>query len=132
MHGKNVWVIEDTKEMLSLFKDFLSTLGYQVSAFANGKEAVERLGNLGTHHDVGVVLSDVCMSPVNGLEVIREVNKIDPHLPVVLMSSLPAEDTQKEAMVVPFSYLQKPFPLTNLAAVVESALKRNGGEKDIQ
>lgn len=127
MPKKTVWVVDDIHEMSSLFSDYLKAVGYSVETFSDGKTVIDKLNKLGKEHSVGAILSDICMKPVNGLEVLKQVHQIDPKLPVVLMSSLPISDSQiQQTGTTAFSFLQKPFLLSNLNSVMSRAVSSGG------
>lgn len=123
-NNKAVWVVDDSEEMRSLYSDFLKAMGFEVTSYSNGKDALEKLKELGDQHNIGAIVSDVCMQPINGFEVLKSIRQQDPTLPVVLMSSFPVSDTEiRKTGYAANSFLQKPFPLNSLASVIHSAMK---------
>jgi len=70
-----------------------------------------------------VVLSDVMMPDINGLQLLRRLRERDPTLPVVLMSAVPTEEVARQAHKLgAFAYLAKPVTLELLGATVARAL----------
>lgn len=108
-------IVEDDASLREALQDTLELAGYAVLTAANGLEALHTL----TNHPCGLVLSDVQMQPMNGLELLRELRAQWPQLPVVLMTAYGMIEKAVEAMRLgACNYLTKPFePETLLTEV---------------
>ncbi len=94
--------------------------GYQVEAFVSAREAVGRISAGGVH----VVVSDISMPEMTGVELLRTIRAHDPDLPVVLVTGLPAIDSATDAVEYgAFKYIVKPFEAEVLRKAVERARK---------
>jgi len=118
-----ILVVDDDAAMLSLLKDFLSTLGYRVDAVSSGAAALPFVLNPDSNTP-DLVISDVQMKPMNGIELLRRLKTTHPELPVVMISSFGERDREREVVEMGAKkLLAKPFPLRELALVVEQSLK---------
>lgn len=99
--------IEDEEELLKIICDALKKLGINYLTATNGKEGLEVLAN---NSDIDVIITDINMPIMNGLEMIKELNKQGSKIPVVVMSAHTEEEYIDEAKVQGISeYLLKPF-----------------------
>src|SRR4051794_19146152 len=97
-----VLLVDDQPELRRLFRRSLSRVGYAVVEAWNGRVAVE-LSQL-QHFDV--VISDVPMPDMSGIELLEALREIDPDLPVVLTSGSPNPVTPLQASELgAFAYL---------------------------
>ena len=78
-----VLVCDDEKKIRETFYDYLSAKGFDVTLAENGKEAVEKVRN--DYYDI--VVLDVMMPVMNGLDACREIRKIS-DIPVLFLSAL--------------------------------------------
>jgi len=97
---------------------------------ADGHEVIEadtgaRALDLLVEHDVDVVLSDITMPDMGGVELLRLARERKPDVPVLLMTGAPEIGTAVKAVEYgAFEYLTKPFELSRLSASVARAIKR--------
>lgn len=92
--------------------------GYNVAAVASGREAIE----LGKQNQFDVVLTDVFMPDVGGLDVIREFRRFSPATKVIAMTAQGSLETAMEAISEgAVDFIAKPFDLDQVMAVVERA-----------
>ncbi|MDB4971821.1 MAG: hypothetical protein JWN48_162 [Myxococcaceae bacterium] len=96
----------------------LRSFGFSVDAAADGRDALERIEI--DNHDV--VISDVRMPGMNGLQFLREVRSRDLDVPVILITGAPDMGSAVQAIEYgAFRYLTKPVPAAQLGALVEKA-----------
>lgn len=101
--------------------------GYDVTAVASGREAIER--GSGEHFDV--VLTDVFMPDVGGLDVIREFRRLDPDTKVIALTAQGSLEIALEAIQEGAAdFIAKPFDIEQVLAVVERAAERSHGETE--
>ena len=104
----------------------LAELGYRTRRVASGREALSVLAD---GNDIDLVLSDVVMPGMSGIDLGREIERLYPHLPVVLTSGY-SDAVQSGASDFPL--LQKPYSIGSLSRVVQAALlnsRRSGFSK---
>jgi two-component system chemotaxis sensor kinase CheA len=92
-----VLVVEDSFTVRELQKGILEAAGYRVAAAANGREALELLGQ---EADVALVVSDIEMPEMDGLELTRQIRSEPAYgaLPVVIVTALGSEDDQRRGI----------------------------------
>jgi two-component system response regulator HydG len=114
-----VLVVDDAEEMGRLLKDRLTDAGYTVQALRSAEEAVA----LFDKNMFDVVLTDVRMGTMDGLELTERLHKIDPRVPVIAMTAFGGTAQAVEAIKRgAFHYLTKPFNLEEVLLYVERAL----------
>ncbi len=119
---KKLLIVDDDREIAELIQIYLSNEGYQTMTAHDGEEALALLAD-GSYH---LVVLDIMMPKLNGLEVCRRIRK-DHEVPVpILMLSAKAEDMDKimGLMTGADDYMVKPFNPLELVARVKSLLRR--------
>jgi DNA-binding NtrC family response regulator len=101
-----VLVVDDEEQVRTFLAELLSSSGYQVRCASNGPQALEMLS--GGSFDV--VLLDVMMPEMSGLEVLRRYRASGGNVPVIVLSALSgAEDAMRAMKLGASDYLSKPF-----------------------
>ncbi len=123
----HILVVDDETGITMIIKELLVRLNYDVLTAKSGKEALEKL-SLGP---VDLLITDIVMPDMDGLELITEVQRTLPKVRIIAMSGggdkLGPGDYLKDAKRLGAAYcLTKPFMLNELAAVVSKAL--SGGQ----
>lgn len=116
----SVLLVDDELAILRAYTRVLTREGYQVKTATDGLQARALL----EHESFDVILSDVCMPGMDGLNLLRTVRKIDADVPVILATGAPS--TQDAGEAVEFGallYLIKPFEFKTLLQVVDHALR---------
>jgi two-component system response regulator AtoC len=118
---QDVLIADDEESMRHLLSVFLTDQGYAVRAVANGEEALKELAA----RDYDLLLSDLRMPRMGGLELLREVQRIDPQLTVIVMSAYGSHETAIEAMKAgAYDYVSKPFRPDEVLLVLKKAEER--------
>ena len=118
-HGKppEVLLVDDDAQVLRSLARKLAARGCSISTARDGADAVAQL----VDHNFDVILSDIRMPGMDGIQLLREVRGRDLHLPVVLMTGDPSLQTARDALELgALMYLSKPLDLNE----VEAAIKR--------
>lgn len=121
-----VYVIDDDPAMRDSLDFLLGAAGFAVRLFENAEAFLGELPGLGD----GCVLTDVRMPGTDGIELLRLLNAAPgPNkLPVIVMTGHGDIPLAVEAMKLgALDFLEKPFEDERLVAVIETALRRNGG-----
>lgn len=117
-----VLVVDDQAEMAAVIADALVDQGYTAFAAYSGTEALHVLRS----ERVDVVVTDLTMPKVDGIDVLRMSQRLDPSRPVILMTGFGAIDSALQAFDVgAYQYLLKPFRMDTLAEVLRKALARS-------
>jgi DNA-binding NtrC family response regulator len=125
-HGQNllgrVLVVDDHASARTSVVDALRLSGYSAEACASGAEALKRL----SVEAFDVVITDLQMPGMNGLEFIREMERRRTNVPTLMVTAHASIDTAVEAMRYgAFDYMEKPFDIVKLEAAVSAAIKRS-------
>ncbi|MEK6579391.1 MAG: sigma-54 dependent transcriptional regulator [Bdellovibrionota bacterium] len=130
-------VVDDDREMRILLEDFLISEGYQVVAFPLATEALQALSPGGSlspdrrEGDIDVILSDIKMPQMDGLELTTRIKAVRPETPVMLITAFGSIETAIEAMRRgAFHYIVKPFKLAEISVHVQRAIEHRRLERD--
>ena len=115
-----VLVVDDEPELLRGVCRGLKLQGYSVTEARNGEEAVQHL----SRRAFDVVVSDIVMPGMGGIQLLKEIRQHDLHVPVVLMTGAPAVSTAVQALEYgAFHYLTKPVETEALDTIVQKAVR---------
>ncbi|RKH56393.1 sigma-54-dependent transcriptional regulator [Corallococcus aberystwythensis] len=115
-----ILVVDDHEEMGQMLKEPLTDAGYRVDLSTGGADAIHQL----KARVYDVVLCDLRMEEVDGLDVLAAARRHDPELPVLLMTAFGAVESAVEAMKRgAWHYLTKPFRLDEVLLHVGRALE---------
>ena len=122
--SRTILVVDDEPAILALTRDVLEIHGYAVLTARNGEEALrtyrERQGR------IDLVLLDLTMPLMGGLECFRRMKEADPGVAVVISSGFSSESSAEEVLREgALDYLQKPYDIEHLARTVAAALSRS-------
>jgi two-component system chemotaxis response regulator CheY len=125
-------VIDDSKLLHQMYRLIFSQgelAGSTVHYATNGRDGY---GLLAAHPDLTLVLLDLNMPEMNGLEVLerRRAERLHPHVPIVLVTTESSEDDEARGRAVgAWDYLRKPFQPTDIQVMVRRAReqRRNRG-----
>jgi|GEM_PF-6881075 len=116
-----VLLVDDQDDLRRLFERALKKHGHEVVAVANGRAAIEAAGQ--SRFDV--VISDVRMPDLGGVELLERLHAEDPTLPVLLVTGSPELDTAMKAVKFgAFEYLVKPVSFDSLRASAARAIEQ--------
>lgn len=117
-----VLIVDDEPSIRISLRTILSGLGFAVVEAARGEEAVSLVRT--AHFDI--VLLDINMPGLGGIEVCRAMRKNAPLLPIVMLTVQGSEDRKVEALDAGADdYITKPFQLRELIARIRAAVRRN-------
>jgi putative nucleotidyltransferase with HDIG domain len=118
---KSILVVDDEESIRQIAKDFLGSEGFEVDVAEDGSTALEKIKT--GRYDL--VLSDIKMPEMDGLELINQVHKVDPHLITILMTGFGSLESAQVALKEgAYDYILKPFHLVELRQAVERAFDR--------
>lgn len=117
-------LIDDDLDLLDLLTSFFKQRGYKVVAFSNAEEALIEIENKRTEADV--VISDLKLPVMSGMEFIKRTRKSIPSLPIILMTSEGSVETAVEAIESgAYDFVLKPLHIPQLLISVQRALHLN-------
>ena len=113
-------IVDDVVDMAETIANELGAAGFDTEVVHSGAAALERFGQ----EPADVVISDLRMKNVDGLDVLSGIKRADPTVPVIIMTAFGAIDSAVEAMRRgAFHYVTKPFELEALRSLVERACR---------
>ena len=116
-----ILIVDDEENARIGLSKLLSQEGYQVSAVGNGNEALDFLGK----EQVSLVITDINMPDINGLEVVRFVKQSEnfKHIPVIIVTTEGRDvDKERGLRLGADKYLVKPFQPAQLQQFVQELL----------
>ncbi len=120
---KRILICDDEEGMRRYLRKMLGGWGYETEAFASPLNLLRVLEESEGGGDL--LLLDVRMPEMDGIEVLRRVRELQPELPVIIMTGHGTIDSAVEAMKLgAYDYLSKPFPQEKLAILVRNCLER--------
>ena len=114
---ERILVVDDEIEVCNSLKRFLSIKGkgYEVDTANSGKEAVRKVKENRPH----IVLLDIIMPGMSGIDTLKEIKKIDPNIGVIMATAVADEEIAKRALQLgAYDYILKPFDLNYLETVL--------------
>ena len=115
-----ILVVDDEQSMCQFLAIMLRRENYLVTAVTQGSEALEKM----REEEFDVVITDIKMPEMDGLEVLSAVKKIDPNIPVIIMTAFASQRSAIEAVNRgAFQYLEKNAKNDDIKMVVKNALE---------
>lgn len=126
---RHILVIDDEPSMVDLLKTDLTLRGYKVSGFTSSTAALDAVSAT----DAQVVLTDMHMPGVNGLQVCERVVANRPDIPVVVMTAFGSMETAIEAIRAgAWDFVTKPVEMELLAVVMERAVRHHNLQEEVR
>ncbi len=123
-----ILVVDDEKSMREILQIFLKNEGYCVQVASNGEEATEAVKK----EIFDLVITDMKMPKIGGLELLKNVKQITPGTVVVIITAFGSTESAVEAMKHgAYDFIQKPFQMDDIRLVVKNALEKQKLQKDV-
>ncbi|MCB0281408.1 MAG: sigma-54-dependent Fis family transcriptional regulator [Calditrichae bacterium] len=117
-----ILLVEDLPDALELMVDLFSNKGYEVDTATNGVEAIRAIKN----KEPDIIVSDIQMPVMDGMELLKNVTKDYPYIPVIMVTAYATIDSAVEAMKIGAKdYITKPLRLDEILAKVERISQLN-------
>lgn len=117
-----ILVVDDDKEIVELLSIYLKSEGYDPVVAYSGQEAITKLS---TTPDIALMILDVMMPNMTGIDVIREVRK-DSDIPIIIVSAKTGDMDKIQGLITGADdYVSKPFNPLEVMARVRSLLRRS-------
>jgi two-component system, NtrC family, response regulator AtoC len=117
---KQVLVVDDEANLRRILAAMLQREGHDVHLAENGEAGLQTL----REHHIDLVITDLKMPRMDGMELLREALRIAPDLPIVMLTAHGTVDNAVEALKLgAFDYLTKPFDQTEIRTVIRKALR---------
>lgn len=116
----SVLVIEDKDSMQKMLAATLESEGFDVEAVGDGQSGVDKARE--KRYDV--ILTDLKLPKMDGIQVLSEVKEIDPEAPIIVMTAYGTVETAVQAMRMgAFDFLTKPFDTDHLSVIIKRAME---------
>ena len=117
---ETILIVDDEKNYLLVLEALLRDAGYEVITCDNASEALE----ITTSHDLDLVITDMRMPGVDGMEFLVQLRGLQPEIPVIMMTAYATVEKAVEAMKRgAFDYVTKPFKNEELILTIRKALE---------
>ena len=119
MSKQKIMIVDDEVDICNLFRDALQVAGYNVRAFTDPTEAFEqfKLHN----EEYGVIITDIRMPEMSGIELIKRVNQINKNVKVFLMTAFELKNEELQELRMN-EFLNKPIYTQRLVEMVKRYL----------
>ena len=113
-------MVEDDPDTLEMLAVYFSGQGYTVATAKTGKEALQVIES---DQDLDLVLLDLFIPDIGGMEILAEINHQTPHPSVILLTGLADKEIAHDALRLgAFDYILKPYNLTQVESSVVACL----------
>jgi len=114
-----ILVVDDEVMVCDLLKDFLILKGYEVFTASDGYIAINKVKKLSPH----LVLLDIVMPGISGVEVLKDIKKLNPKTGVIMITAVPDQGIITESIDLgAYDYIRKPMDLKHVENVVMLAI----------
>lgn len=121
MARKSILVVDDEKSQREILEMILAGEGYDVTTASSGEAALKFVAD----RRFDLVLSDLKMTGMSGLDLLKELSAHDPSIMVILLTAHGTVDSAVDALRLgAFDYLQKPYDREKLLETISRALKK--------
>jgi len=118
--SKRILVVDDEKAIRWSLGEALRNAGYEVDEVENGEKALK----LFQDDPVDLVILDLKLPDIDGIKVLKELKRIEPALPIIMMTAYGEVETAVEAIKSgAYDFLQKPFQLEKMKIEIKNALE---------
>ena len=130
MSKRSILVVDDDQSVRSYLSDFLTSCGYTVECAESGDQAVSRLAG---GYVPCVIVQDIVMPGINGIEVLESVKKTNPAIPVIILSAAGQIKTVVDAMKMGAAdFLVKPFEEQELELAIENVVEKQKLKEEVK
>lgn len=112
---ERILVVDDEVETCNVLKDFLVLKGYEAHIALNGEDAIKMVKEVRPH----IVLLDIMMPGMGGIEALKEIKKVDSRVGVVMITAVTDEEIAKRTLELgAYDYITKPMDIDYLETVL--------------
>jgi DNA-binding response OmpR family regulator len=118
-----VLVVDDDKAICDFMETFLAKDGFQVKTLSDASAALEEV-KVGGYH---LIVLDLMMPQVDGIELLKQIRRIDSDVAVVIFTGYPSLDSAVQSIKLDaVDYLKKPFNPEEFRAVLDRVMRKKG------
>ncbi|MCP3901928.1 MAG: response regulator, partial [Desulfobacteraceae bacterium] len=120
--GEKILFIDDNKDIVEMCKQNLEAINYKVEDFSSSLEALKFFKE--QHQNIDIVITDQTMPDLTGVELAKEMKKINKTIPIILISGYAeAVDLKKIDLAGISKFLKKPLSMDGLSNAIQNILK---------
>lgn len=109
---RRMLIVDDERDICDCLQEFFSARGFAVVSAFSGEEALERLGT----QNADVILLDVLLPGLSGIEVLKRAKELSPHVRVIMVTAIDREEVRRQATRYGAeAYITKPFDFADPA-----------------
>ena len=117
-----ILIIEDNESVQKMLCNTLKEEGYSPISFNNGKDSLNKI----REESVDVIITDLKLPDMNGLDILKEVKNTNPLIPIIIITAYGNIDIAVEAMKNgAYDFITKPFDTEHLILLIERAMERS-------
>jgi DNA-binding NtrC family response regulator len=117
--AKTILIVDDNPNMSSLLVEMLEVFHYEAIRASDGHEALEKIDK----NDVAMVITDMRMPRMSGLELLQTIKQKKPKLPVVLISGYSVDEVGSDIVKTKADgFLNKPFMMADVERLLSELL----------
>jgi len=121
MPTERILIVDDEEGLRRLLVRVLAKAGYEATAVPGGAEALRQVAG----EPFDLIITDIKMPEMDGLELLRELKAFDPSLPIIVMTAYGTVESAVQALRAgAYDYVAKPFEIDELKLTVAKALER--------
>jgi len=114
-----ILIIDDSKVMRDLLKDFLTEDGFEIFTTGDSQEGIWK----GINEPFDICICDIHLPDKNGYEIFKEISAQKPQIHFILTDSLPDHLSEKAKKAGAYYHLKKPFELEQMREIINKILK---------
>ena len=120
---KKIFLIDDEQSILAVLGNFFRANQFEVVCEVDCEKALERVAV----EKYDLMISDIRMSPIDGIQLLERARKENPSMPVIMLTAYGSRESAEKAMQLgAFGFMMKPFNLPELLLMVKRALEHSG------
>lgn len=124
-----ILIIDDDVKMLELLEKVLLRKGYLVEVTSKPREALEKFESDG----FDIVVTDINMPEINGLEILRQIKSISPNTIVIMITAFATVSSAVESMKLgAYDYIIKPFNMEEFVLIIQRAAEQVELKKEVE
>ena len=113
---KRIFLVDDEIAICTLLRKFLTSKGYEVYTALDGQTAIARVKELKPH----IVLLDIMMPGMGGIETLKEIKKVDPRVGVIMVIGVGDDELGRRTLELgAYEYITKPVNFDYLETVLK-------------
>ena len=119
---ETIFVVDDDADIRNLIKHVLELEGYEVISFSNPEQALDEFSRSAKRPEM--IVTDYCMEPMNGIELIHRCREIQPGLKTIMISGMVDASDFDTLPEKTDRFLSKPFKVSNLIQTLNDTLSK--------